>query len=475
MEDLANVGRNYNPWKWWMFRRYAVQVVRHIGQLEDHQRDLAKQLDQWKQTRSPILADTVQTVQAHYQADADLCSHDTPWAIDAQITAFVHREHHWVSETRTYQRLLQSFSQLAVQFLRDFTAIDATQRAVNRLLEVHAAQCRAFAQEETALRQDYIARSAVKNLTAKYHETATFLQNGQSLDNPVWVDFLRAYRALVDHRADYNREYLQRAVKVHEEFFGDIDGKALDVQQRQAVLTDDDRVLVLAGAGSGKTLTIAAKVKFLVTVQGIRPEDILLISFTKKSAQEMQQRIADKLQVPITVSTFHKVGKEMIAQRDHRQPTVKDDVAAVIQEYWQHEVYQDAGQVERLLQFFGLYLHIPPDMEQFATLGDYYAYGRTMSFDTLKGQMASHDTMEQSVETWKQQRQTLQGEQVKSLEEVMIANFLFLHGVDYVYEQPYEHDTRDAEHRQYLPDFIYRSIICILNTLASPGQEPYPG
>ena len=128
-----------------------------------------------------------------------------------------------------------------------------------------------------------------------------------------------------------------------------------------------------------------------------------------------------------------------------------------------------------IAQYFSLYLHIPPDMEQFATLGDYYAYGRTMSFDTLKGQMASHDTMEQSVETWKQQRQTLQGEQVKSLEEAMIANFLFLHGVDYVYEQPYEHDTRDAEHRQYVPDFIYRSIICILNTLASPGQAPCPG
>lgn len=79
MEDFANVGRNYNPWKWWKFRRYAVQVVRHIGQLKDHQRDLAKQLDQWIHPRSPITAETVQTVRAQYQSDAELCTLSGPY------------------------------------------------------------------------------------------------------------------------------------------------------------------------------------------------------------------------------------------------------------------------------------------------------------------------------------------------------------------------------------------------------------
>lgn len=61
----------------------------------------------------------------------------------------------------------------------------------------------------------------------------------------------------------------------------DIDGKSLDPQQRRVVVCDENRNLVLAGAGSGKTLTIAGKVKYLCTETAVSPEDILLIAFTK--------------------------------------------------------------------------------------------------------------------------------------------------------------------------------------------------
>lgn len=76
-----------------------------------------------------------------------------------------------------------------------------------------------------------------------------------------------------------------------------------------------------------------------------------------------------------------------------------------------------------------------------------------MSFNTLKKQRASHDTIEHSVETWTPQRRTLQGDPLKSLDEVMIAHLLFLPGLDDVYEQPDEHEIRNAEHRQDVPNF----------------------
>ena len=47
----------------------------------------------------------------------------------------------------------------------------------------------------------------------------------------------------------------------------------------------------------------------------------------------------------------------------------------------------------------------------------------------------------------------MKGELVKSQEEVEISDFLFMNGVSYKYEHPYEVDTADAEHRQYCPDF----------------------
>ncbi len=65
--------------------------------------------------------------------------------------------------------------------------------------------------------------------------------------------------------------------------------------------------MVLAGAGSGKTLTIAAKVKYLCEVKNINPNEILLVSFTKKSAQEMTERIQEKLGINAQATTFHKL------------------------------------------------------------------------------------------------------------------------------------------------------------------------
>lgn len=56
----------------------------------------------------------------------------------------------------------------------------------------------------------------------------------------------------------------------------------LDDDQRKVVLSDEDYSLVIAGAGAGKTTTVAAKVKYLVEKQGIAPEKILIISFTIK-------------------------------------------------------------------------------------------------------------------------------------------------------------------------------------------------
>lgn len=61
--------------------------------------------------------------------------------------------------------------------------------------------------------------------------------------------------------------------------------------------------------------------------------------------------------------------------------------------------------------------------------------------------------MEEKANQRKYARQTLKKEQVKSLEEVEIANFLFLNGVKYVYEGKYPFDVNDTEHKVYRPDF----------------------
>jgi len=105
-----------------------------------------------------------------------------------------------------------------------------------------------------------------------------------------------------------NKEYVEKELNENKEFFSNIDGKCLDEQQRRAVVIDEDNNLVVAGAGSGKTLTISGKVKYLVEKKNIDPKDILLITFTNNVAEEMTKRINKKLGIPIEASTFHSLG-----------------------------------------------------------------------------------------------------------------------------------------------------------------------
>ena len=82
----------------------------------------------------------------------------------------------------------------------------------------------------------------------------------------------------------------------------------LDDEQRKAILTDEDYNLIIAGAGSGKTTTLAAKVKYLVEIKNIKPEQILIISFTNKAVDELKERINDQFRIPAKICTFHKFG-----------------------------------------------------------------------------------------------------------------------------------------------------------------------
>lgn len=82
--------------------------------------------------------------------------------------------------------------------------------------------------------------------------------------------------------------------------------ETLNPQQREAVVHFGSPLLVLAGAGSGKTKVITHKIAWLVGEKGIRPNRILAITFTKKAAREMQERVEHLLSLkPSWISTFH--------------------------------------------------------------------------------------------------------------------------------------------------------------------------
>ncbi|HCB76170.1 MAG TPA: DNA helicase II, partial [Sphingomonas bacterium] len=92
--------------------------------------------------------------------------------------------------------------------------------------------------------------------------------------------------------------------------------KSLNEPQRQAVLTTDGPVLVLAGAGTGKTAALTARLAHLIYTRKAWPSEILAVTFTNKAAREMRERvgrlIGDAVEGMPWLGTFHSIGAKML-------------------------------------------------------------------------------------------------------------------------------------------------------------------
>jgi ATP-dependent DNA helicase Rep len=92
----------------------------------------------------------------------------------------------------------------------------------------------------------------------------------------------------------------------------------LNAPQREAVKYLDGPLLVLAGAGSGKTRVITQKIAYLIQECGFTPKEIAAITFTNKAAREMQERVSQLLAgvntKGLTIATFHSLGMQILRQ-----------------------------------------------------------------------------------------------------------------------------------------------------------------
>lgn len=244
--------------------------------------------------------------------------------------------------------------------------------------------------------------------------------------------------------------------KENEDLFKSIDGQSLDDQQRLAVLSDEDNNLIIAGAGSGKTLTIAAKVKYLVEKKGVNPEEILLLSYTNKTSEEMTQRIKRNLGVALEAKTFHKLGLEIIREHEERSPEVASNssLREFLYSYLQEKILERPQAMRALIRLASYYLYIPRDPNEFSTLGERIDFNRNIRLETLEA------------------------ETVRSIDQLIIANYLYLNRIDYIYEEDYPYAWEDNYGQIYRPDFylpeydIYLEHFRINEDYSAPWLSP---
>ena len=89
----------------------------------------------------------------------------------------------------------------------------------------------------------------------------------------------------------HNDRFKDDKLREHKAFFDTVLAYPLDNQQRRSIVSEEQNCLVVSSAGSGKTSSIVGKVEYLIQKKHIRPERILLISYTHKAATELTERM----------------------------------------------------------------------------------------------------------------------------------------------------------------------------------------
>lgn len=124
-------------------------------------------------------------------------------------------------------------------------------------------------------------------------------------------------------RRQHNQRYTEAMIKENAEFFQQIESSPLNPAQTRAVVNGEHSLLVLAGAGSGKTSVLVARAGWLLARGEAAAEQILLLAFGRKAAEEMDERIRQRLHTEdITARTFHSLALYIIQQGSKKVPTV---------------------------------------------------------------------------------------------------------------------------------------------------------
>jgi len=253
----------------------------------------------------------------------------------------------------------------------------------------------------------YLARSDYKRLVENYAELNSFFQNQKAAKTLSYYcsangvpgaeveTFLRNYTDIANLESGsetirrHNQTFLERHLESEKDYL-DIILKSvdpvisLDAEQRQVVLSDEDYTLVIAGAGAGKTTTVAAKVRYLVERQHIEPEKILVISFTNKAVGELRDKINKALRIKCPVTTFHSTGYAILRKQDPAGKNIRDGgfLFNIVNNYLKSNILEQPELVDKLILFFGSYFDAPYEGDD---LNSFFNYISKADFTITQG------------------------------------------------------------------------------------------
>lgn len=366
--------------------------------------------------------------------------------------------------TRNRAVSLSGLTETAAQELRDdllafvnthlFTIIDADR---GHLRDVDAA-----IKAITDAKRQYLAQSDIARTIAQVPGRASQALAHPLFDiahlSPTLRSRLPPSIAIVTDpaiRARYNDMFVSAELQALKPLFDDIGGVSLSHEQREACIRLEDNNLLVASAGSGKSATLVGKVAYLLQKGICAPEEILVLAFNRNAAGELRERLARQLNVTsqdlrCRVDTFNALGWSVIRDCEGKPPQLAN---------WVENATSEARVVKRIIDDL---------METNAEFREVWAE-LLVVMPTTEGPESElrndldYDTYLAAVEDVKRDERTrppaetyttLSQYNVRSREELRIANWLWLNRVDFRYEEQIQIPNRDGKFYSVHPDFF---------------------
>ena len=260
-----------------------------------------------------------------------------------------------------------------------------------------------------------------------------------------------------------DENYIQQELDRNKEFFDDLN---LNDEQRLAVVVDAREKQIIAGAGTGKTTTIVANVKYLVERKNVEPSKILCLSYSNKSTDDLNKKFTSSgIRTHkfgglgnVRVINFHSLGKNFLERYDNSVKAYK----VVTEDNTNSKLNTNEIIKRQLLKIFSKDIELLQDLK----LHFYDEFNDITAFTTedtrgiaIKRQYCKKE--------YRKDFDTLNPTHtnVKSFIDLKIADFLFLNGIKYYYHEEYPEIAYRGDILQadfFLPDYgIFIEDFCV--------------
>lgn len=331
---------------------------------------------------------------------------------------------------------------------------------------------------------DYFLKNKSKILVKRYNKLIEKLKKSEYKNKKITYELINEYESLIPKLTKLNilityfnnfkkikfkkfnvssmiekdnNEIKRREYEKNKEFFNNFQGKKLDKDQIDVILSDEYNSKVIAGAGTGKTFTLQAKLKYLIDYKDVSQDKILCISFSKAAVEDLKRKIKKTIgENNVDVYTYHALGRKILIDDNSFSSSNSQLLRNTIEYYFEEHVLSDEYKMKKIIDFFNLYnytVNLDKRSLKLEKNGEFYKVTDGMTVETLKNKV--HNSLKYS-KVLGREKQSYDRIQVRSYEELLIANFLYINDIEYIYEDNYFRDRILKDENdliQYHPDF----------------------